>query len=660
MSKIALLIGVSDYASGLKPLPAAERDVAALQEVLQHLEIGEFDEVTVLKNPTLLKMRQAISKLYGNRDTEDLVLLYFSGHGLTDMSGKFFLTNCETENQDGLDKATALEASFIHDLMENCDSERQIIILDCCHSGAFPTGMTARSSGTIDFRKQLGGKGRVILTSSAATEYSFERQGEELAVYTRYLVEGIKTGAADLDEDGFISVNELHDYVKNQIHKAVPSMHPERFVFKEGEKIQIAKAITNNSKREYRKFVEQFFEQHNFNGKIHLTERRILDRQYQKLKLYLEEANAIETEVLRPYREHQRNIEEYQECLIAELNHKPSLSNRTIGILETLRKEFNLTDKTITTITNDVLRNLGSKSDIAIEGSSSVAANIPHQSVQLLFEAFNFDVVIINSFAEEVRRFMGQAHCFTEKLNNNLTLEMIYIPKGNFLMGSPKSEGRDSKAKPQHLVAIKHFLISKYPITKAQWEAIAFLREGFQCEHLDLDLDQPMVQISWRDAVEFCVQLSQRTERNYRLPTEAEWEYACRAGTTTPFHFGETITSDLANFDGGCTYRSELKGVNRAKPLRVGSFQYSNTFGLHDMHGNIWEWCQDDWHNNYAGAPITGEAWVDSERSFQRVVRGGSYESHPSKCRSAYRQIADANHKSNNTGFRVVLQLESD
>ena len=658
MSKIALLIGVSEYASGLKPLPAAERDVEAVQEVLQHLEIGEFDEVTALKNPSLLKMRQAISKLYSNRDTEDLVLLYFSGHGLTDGSGRFFLTNCETENQDGLDKATALEASFIHDLMENCDSERQIIILDCCHSGAFPTGMTARSNGTIDFRNQLGGKGRVILTSSAATEYSFERQGEELAVYTRYLVEGIKTGAADLDEDGFISVNELHDYVKSQIRKAAPTMRPERFVFKEGEKIRLAKAITNNPKREYRKFVEHFFEQHNFNGEIHPAERHILDRQYQKLKLCSEEAEAIEAEVLRPYREYQRNVKECQECLIAELNHKPSLSNRTTGILKTLQKDLNLTDETIISITNDVLQSLGSKSTITIENSSSDADNIPPQSVQLPFEAFNFDIVMINSVAEEVSRFTSQAYCFTEKLNNDLTLEMIYIPKGNFLMGSPKSEGRDSKAKPQHLVAIKPFLISKHPITKAHWETIVPLQDGFQGEHLDLE--QPIVQISWHDAVEFCIQLSQRTERSYRLPTEAEWEYACRAGTTTPFHFGETITSDLANFDGSRTYRSELKGVNRAKSLKVGSFQYSNTFGLYDMHGNVWEWCQDDWHNNYAGAPITGEAWIDGERSFQRVIRGGSYESHPSKCRSAYRQIADANHKSNNTGFRVVLQLEFD
>ena len=200
MTKVALLIGVSEYKPGLNSLPAAVRDIEAMEGVLQHPDFGAFDEIRRLPNPGLLAMRSAIAELFGDRDTDDLVLLYFSGHGVTDEYGKFFLTNCDTQKKGRLNKATVVEAGFVHDLMENCDSERQVIILDCCHSGAFPEGMKARDAGsTIDFEQQLGGRGRIVLTSSAATEYSFEREGEDLAIYTRYLVEGIQTGAADLD-----------------------------------------------------------------------------------------------------------------------------------------------------------------------------------------------------------------------------------------------------------------------------------------------------------------------------------------------------------------------------------------------------------------------------------------------------------------------------
>ena len=127
MTKVALLIGVSEYKPGLNPLPAAVRDIEAMQGVLQHPDFGAFDEIKRLPNPGLLEMRSAIAELFGDRDTDDLVLLYFSGHGVTDEYGKFFLTNCDTQKAGRLNKATVVEAGFVHDLMDNCDSERQVI-----------------------------------------------------------------------------------------------------------------------------------------------------------------------------------------------------------------------------------------------------------------------------------------------------------------------------------------------------------------------------------------------------------------------------------------------------------------------------------------------------------------------------------------------------
>jgi formylglycine-generating enzyme required for sulfatase activity len=150
--------------------------------------------------------------------------------------------------------------------------------------------------------------------------------------------------------------------------------------------------------------------------------------------------------------------------------------------------------------------------------------------------------------------------------------------------------------------------------------------------------------------VEFCDRLSNHTKRQYRLPSEAEWEYACRAGTKTPFHFGETITTDLANYDG-----QKSKGFYRSQTTEVGSFGVANNFGLYDMHGNVWEWCLDDWHSNYKGAPTDGSAWLDNKESSNgKLLRGGSWYDLPEHCRSAYRSYYNLDGYYHSIGFRVV------
>jgi formylglycine-generating enzyme required for sulfatase activity len=159
--------------------------------------------------------------------------------------------------------------------------------------------------------------------------------------------------------------------------------------------------------------------------------------------------------------------------------------------------------------------------------------------------------------------------------------------------------------------------------------------------------------VSWQDAAAFCKKLSQQTGRTYRLPSEAEWEYACRAGTTTPFHFGATMTTDLANYSGNSTYGNGPKGVYREQTTDVGSFP-PNAFGLHDMHGNVWEWCADHWHGNYDGAPTDGTAWLSSDESARRMLRGGSWDSGPRNCRSAHRNRYARGNWFNPFGFRLV------
>ena len=288
-------------------------------------------------------------------------------------------------------------------------------------------------------------------------------------------------------------------------------------------------------------------------------------------------------------------------------------------------------------------------------------------SQNLLFE---FETVTVNHRGKIIKRATKQAQYFNEDLGKGITLEMVAIPGNTFIMGSSKEEGYDYE-KPQHQVTVPSFFMGKYPITQAQWRAIAS-REDLKVER-DLEpnpswfkdrqesVSRPVEQVSWYDAVEFCARLSKQTGKEYRLPSEAEWEYACRAGTTTPFHFGETITGNLANYDAMYTFADEPKEEYRKQTTPIGQF-LPNAFGLYDMHGNVYEWCLDDWHSNYEGAPTDGSPWFDSEddnlyqKTGTAVLRGGSWDDNSESCRSAYRDFNNRVVRDglNDEGFRVV------
>jgi len=272
------------------------------------------------------------------------------------------------------------------------------------------------------------------------------------------------------------------------------------------------------------------------------------------------------------------------------------------------------------------------------------------------------------------------------------SLTMLWIPPGRFWMGSPEEEpGRSSAEGPQHLVQLQGFFLAQTPITQAQWRAVAQWRptkgEGAWNQKLNPNPSRfkgdqrPVEQVSWEDAMEFCRRLSQRTGRRYTLPCEAQWEYACRAGTTTPFHSGDTISTGLANY-------------NAWQTTDVASFP-ANPWALHDMHGNVWEWCLDVWHGDYNGAPTDGSAWEEGDSlgkccaagrgsasprtaaqlsasatarstattssvsasvaspDIFRLLRGGSWDDGPANCRSACRGSLHPDDRYDLIGFRV-------
>jgi formylglycine-generating enzyme required for sulfatase activity len=248
---------------------------------------------------------------------------------------------------------------------------------------------------------------------------------------------------------------------------------------------------------------------------------------------------------------------------------------------------------------------------------------------------------------------------------NGLGMKFQLIPAGSFLMGSSDNDVRQSydnakaydgktrlewfvREQPVHEVIFKNpFYMGKYPVTQAQWQKLM----GNNPSHFKGN-ELPVESVSWDNVQIFLIRLNAQDETySYRLPSEAEWEYACRAGTKTLFYFGHTITSKQANYDGRYPFFNRTSKP-RNKTTKVGSFQH-NLWGLCDMHGNVWEWCQDNWHDDYQQAPCDGSAW-DDQRDDLRVVRGGAWSYHAWICRSADRRWFAQKNFSNAHGFRVV------
>ncbi|MEG3910022.1 bifunctional serine/threonine-protein kinase/formylglycine-generating enzyme family protein [Microcoleus sp. w2-18bC1] len=262
---------------------------------------------------------------------------------------------------------------------------------------------------------------------------------------------------------------------------------------------------------------------------------------------------------------------------------------------------------------------------------------------------FDFDPVTVDVRGNISSGQRREAQFFSENLGSGAILDMVAIPGGSFVMGSPNTEaGRSNNEGLQRTVNISPFFMGKYPITQEQWEVVM----GNNPSEIK-GLKRPVEQVSWNNALEFCQKISQKTGKIYRLPSEAEWEYACRAGTTTPFYLGDTITPDLVNYDGNYPYGAAPKGLYRKQTTDVGSFP-PNPFGLYDMHGNVWEWCSDKWHGNYNGAPTDGSSW-ETGTDNNRVLRAGAWNCNTVYCRSAYRGRNWAVHRSRHLGFRVAV-----
>jgi formylglycine-generating enzyme required for sulfatase activity len=371
---------------------------------------------------------------------------------------------------------------------------------------------------------------------------------------------------------------------------------------------------------QYRQQVEEFAD----DGVISDEESHILNDLQRLLGLTDEQVSAVEKKVLEPYENYKRLFTNK----IAAQGYP--LGEKAEAELNKVQKYYKIPDEYVISLKQDIEQEEAEKKQI------------------IKTHSFEFETATLGK-NHEILRSGGRGEFFAEDLGNGVMLEMVSIPGGSFKMGSPESEAqRESRESPQHNVTIQPFFMGKFTVTQEQYQAVmgenpSQFKGG----------KKPVESVTWDNAVEFCAKISKIIGKVYRLPSEAEWEYACRAGTTNPFYFGETITTDLANYDGNHIYGSAPKGQYRKQTMDVGSFP-ANAFGLYDMHGNVWEWCQDNLHENYEGAPDDGTPWSNSDNSY-RLLRGGSWSSNPRNCRCAFRAWHGRDRRNGNIGFRVVF-----
>ncbi|WP_103666551.1 SUMF1/EgtB/PvdO family nonheme iron enzyme [Pseudanabaena sp. BC1403] len=726
MGKYALLVGNSQYIniSDFPVLPSAVRDIEALRQILVDPNMGDFtnSDVTVLPDADETQIRRAISRLFLNRQPEDKLLFYFSGHGTLDKFRKFYLTGISTEGNDLI--GTALSSDVLRDAMRQSRASQIVVILDCCYSGAFPKSMKAKGSG-IDVISELEGTGWAILTASDSTQYAFEQEGFDLSLYTHFLVEGLRTGAAARNKHIGITVDDLHSYVTEKVQLANDRMTPKMSLDETGHRIVLARSPQEDPKLKFRKEIDELITSQN--GKILPFTRLLISKAQQQYGVANEDAKRIEREVLLPWLEYAKNLEEYEKALIDTINHGLFPFNQPTQLeIEACEIKLGLRENDIEEVKARVIAPKQAEYDRQLEDRQKKVAEAAHlksrqveaellrlqqaseaerqkqeqETLWLLeqlskqaedqerlkrqqeaeaerikwqqqnkpaqgefeFEYFKARLVKESSgflgfgtkTKVELDRKKGKAQYIRENLGNGVTLDLVRIPAGKFMMGS-KEHGDEQ---PIHEATLKEFWMGKYVVTDTQWQAIMGTKPSEQYYGWFQGEDQPVVGVSWEDAREFCEKASQKTGKLIRLPSETEWEYACRCGTTTPFHFGATITPYLVNYNGNYPYDDAPKGEYRERRDNVDSFT-PNAWGLYQMHGNVREWCEDIWHDNYNGIPQDGSAWLSDGEQAKRLLRGGSWNDGAIGCRSAVRYGESESKGFYSFGFRVVASILS-
>jgi formylglycine-generating enzyme required for sulfatase activity/uncharacterized caspase-like protein len=621
----AIIVGVNSYFDDFIPkekhLKYAVNDALKMQEFL--CKEAQFPESHVLlccdtsaKRPTRTQLRDLLRNRLKQLRADNL-WFFFAGHGIVHEGTDYLLPN--DGNPDDLTD-TAIPINLVTDCLQDSGAKNIVLALDMCRDRMTADGR--RGGGelgkqTLEIAKE---RGIVTLYSCGQSESSYEIDDLKHGAFTYVLLEGLKQSTTP---------RSLESYLRRE----VPALNK-----RNGKPLQIPQVIPSPGWK-------------------------------YDLPLLLNCATAADIKSLIDRAKDAELDEDYElaESLLWQVNRASSATLTDRALVEKrIKKIVNKRNQQPSPLSPPVV-------------SSPVPPPLPPAIPTIEFKVVTIERIekqpdgqnpkVITTSNQKKAEYQTVT---LDGLGNALPLQMILVPGGTFTMGSLNGE-LDSldDEKPQHKVTVPKFYMSRYPITQAQWKVVA--RMGNVERDLKDDPSHfkgdnfPVESVSWHDAIEFCNRLAIHTNHDYRLPSEAEWEYACRAGTATPFHFGETITTDLANYRGtdwdyqGKTYPgfygSGPRGEYRQGTTPVDNFKIANAFGLSDMHGNVWEWCADNWHDNYDGAPTDGEDWLIGNEGANLVLRGGSWFNGPRLCRSAFRDLNQPNNRGSVIGLRVVCSL---
>ncbi|BAY30263.1 hypothetical protein NIES2107_21070 [Nostoc carneum NIES-2107] len=638
----AIAIGINRY-DLLQPLKYAQRDAQLMQEFLRN-QAG-FERIFFFSDdspdiagkstrPNRANLRRVLLELFKNPFMEagDNFWFFFSGHGIRH-NNRDYLMPCDGNPTDI--EETAIPINFVTERLRSCGADNVVLILDACRSLAQKGGEGIGRQTAEQARQQ----GVISIFSCSPQEYSYEIDALQQGAFTTALLEGLGI------QGQCATVERLNQYLNFRVPAIVRQYQNGR---------QTPYIIAEPVNKSHLILVPRYATLADIatlkNDAYRAKDEGNLDLAEQLWIRVLAAASGTDMEAVKAL----QRIE--LERLSVKPQAPPPPSNTQTTRKGTSTKStppqpqlpsLILPRRRMIQIVGLVGAGVGS----AIVGKGLLFPSQPSiPTLQKRLQTFKFDVVTVDAKGKPANPSKGEAKYFVEDLGNGVTLEMVQIPGGTFMMGSPQGEAqRDKDEGPQqYKVTLSGFFMGKYEVTQEQYQAImASNPSNFKGQK------KPVEKVSWNDAVKFCEKLSQKTGRTYRLPSEAEWEYACRAGTTTPFYFGETITTDLVNYDGNSTYASEKPGQYRKGTTPVDKF-LPNAFGLYDMHGNVLEWCQDYWHDNYQGAPTDGSAWLTGGDNTLRVRRGGYWSAYPWYCRSADRGNKPPDFYNGACGFRLV------
>jgi formylglycine-generating enzyme required for sulfatase activity len=609
----ALVIGVRKYTNGWRELPGAERDANAVSDLLRK----QGFQVTVVANPTAAQLDDALSSFISEHGWQERnrLMVYFAGHGHTesfsDGRDLGYIVPADAPLPDRnpqLFNRRAISMDEVEAKALRIRSKHALFVFDSCFSGSI---FDVRSERYVppEIESKTAAPVRLFITAGTKNQ-----PVPDDSIFRLYFVRAFDQREGDLNRDGFITGEELGMYLAGRVASDSRDTQTPRYGKIKNARLNLGDVVFALPRRD--------------------VPPPVFDPGALELAIW---QGADRSNEVSDYEEYLRQYPQGRFAVMAR---------------------------------NRIARLRPPAINPSATSNSAPAVRMSVAGVPLT--AMSFTTAQVTAQGQITNRRQEQCWGYVEDLGNGVKLEMVEIPAGEFLLGEDAAGAAEyekecaryasDKAKckewanwatPQHRVRVEGFLMGKYEVTQRQWKAVM---GGLPPGMSDLDAkfkgeDLPVVRVSWDEVQGFL----QKLGKGYRLPSEAEWEYAARAGTRTAYAFGPTISPAVVNYDGNYPHGSAAKGEYRERPVAVGSLGIANGWGLFDMHGNVWEWCEDDWHSSYQGAPTDGRAWVDiSARGSYRVLRGGSWNSFAVYCRSAIRDNVAPGSRYSLLGFRLV------